>query len=246
VSINGREREAGQGDIVTINTGLIHGFFDPSPGAYARIFQFGLEIFDETLVELQDQGGGGPVFSRRPVIRAARDGSNHARLEGLLMGIFDEYQQKGTGYRLVIKSRLYELAALFLRDIQAEEPARGHAVSKKNNTQYLQRIFSSMMENFDNPDFTLEDAAGIACISKYHFSRFLKEQTGQGFHEHLTRFRLRQAEKQLVESDQPVTEIAFRCGFQSLATFNRLFKAYTGTSPSVYRCGKIALLPYEH
>jgi AraC-like DNA-binding protein len=102
-----------------------------------------------------------------------------------------------------------------------------------------------MLENFDNPDFTLEDAARGAGLSKYHFSRYLKEQTGQGFHDHLTRIRLRQAEKELVESDRPVTDIAYLCGFQSLTTFNRLFRAYTGACPSVYRNGRAALLPYE-
>jgi transcriptional regulator GlxA family with amidase domain len=102
-----------------------------------------------------------------------------------------------------------------------------------------------ILKNFVNPGFTLEDAARCIGLSKYHFSRLLKEQTGQGFHDHLTRIRLRQAEKYLVESDKQVTDIAWLCGFQSITTFNRLFKAYIGDSPSVYRTGKIILLPHE-
>jgi AraC-like DNA-binding protein len=243
--INGIQHEGNQGDIIIVNTGLIHGFFDPSPGTRTRIFQFGLEIFDETLIEIQNHNSHAPVFSRRSLITASRDSKIYPRLEGLLMGIFEEYRQKSPGYRLVIKSKLYELASVFLRDIPAEQPSRKRTANKKNNTQYLERIFSLMLEKFDNPDFSLDDAAKGAGISKYHFSRFLKEQTGQGFHDHLTRIRLRQAERHLVESDRPVTDIAYLCGFQSLATFNRLFKAYTGASPSVYRNGKNTLLPYE-
>ncbi|MDR1637039.1 MAG: AraC family transcriptional regulator [Treponema sp.] len=245
VSINGTQHEGNQGDIITVNTGLIHGFFDPSPGAYARIFQFGLEIFDETLLEIQDRGLHGPVFSRRSLVTPSRDGKIHSRLEGLLMDIFEEYQQKDPGYRLVIKSKIYGLAVMFLRDIPPEQAPQKRIPLKKNNTRHLERVFSLMLENYDNPDFTLENAASEIGFSKCHFSRFLKEQTGQGFHDHLTRIRLRQAEKNLVESDQPVTDIAYNCGFRSLATFNRLFKAYTGTSPSVYRNGKAAVLPYE-
>jgi AraC-like DNA-binding protein len=161
------------------------------------------------------------------------------------MGIFEEYQQKKPGYRLVIKSKLYEIAVIFLREISAEQSDRGRIANKKNNTQHLERIFSLMLDNYDNPDFTLEEAAQGIGLSKYHLSRFLKEQTGQGFRSHLTRIRLRQAEKQLVESDQPVTDIAYDCGFQSIATFNRLFKSNIGASPSTYRNGKISLLPYE-
>jgi AraC-like DNA-binding protein len=244
-SINGIQHEGSQGDIIIVNTGLIHGFFDPSPGAYARIFQFGLEIFDETLLEIQDRNLRGPVFSRRSLVTASRDGKIHSRLEGLLMDIFEEYRQKDSGYRLVIKSKLYELAVMFLRDIPPEQLPQKRVSNKKNNTRHLERVFALMLENYDNPDFTLENAARGIGLSKCHFSRFLKEQTGQGFHDHLTRIRLRQAEKQLVESGEPVTDIAYTCGFRSLATFNRLFKAYTGASPSAYRNGRVAILPYE-
>jgi AraC-like DNA-binding protein len=243
--INGIQYEGNQGDIITVNMGLIHGFFDPCPNTAVRIFQFGLEIFDETLIEFQNRDFQGPVFSRRSLITPSQNGRIHARLEALLMEMFEEYQQKHSGYRLVIKSKLYELSAMFLREVRAEMPSMGKAASKKNNTQYLEHIFSLMLENYDNPEFSLEDAAKGIGLSKYHFSRFLKEQTGQGFHEHLAWIRLRQAEKFLVESDSQITDIAYRCGFQSLTTFNRLFKTYTGTSPSVYRNGKNVLLPYE-
>jgi AraC-like DNA-binding protein len=242
-SINGILLEGNQGDIITINTGLIHGFFDPAPGTYARIFQFGLEIISEALVEIHDRDIHGPVFSRRPLITPSADGKIHARMEGLLMEMYEEYGQKNPGYRLIIKSRLYEMAAMFLRDIPVEQPPGAKFFNKKGSAQHLERIFSFMLENFDNPDFTLEDAAGGAGLSKYHFSRYLKEQTGQGFHDHLARIRLRQAEKELVESDRSVTDIAYLCGFRSLATFNRLFKAYTGACPSVYRNGKKIALP---
>jgi AraC-like DNA-binding protein len=243
--INGVEHEGNQGDIIVVNTGLIHGFFDPSPGAYVRIFQFSLEIISDALVESRGRNTGGPVFSRRSLISPSGDSALHARMEGILTDIFEEYSRKNPGYRLIIKSRLYELAAILIRDIPAEQSVREKVSNKKNNTRHLERIFSFMLENFDNPDFTLEEAAGDAGLSKYHFSRYLKEQTGQGFRDHLVRIRLRQAKKYLVESDQPVTDIAYLCGFRSLVTFNRQFKVYTGVAPSVYRNGKSVLLSYE-
>jgi AraC-like DNA-binding protein len=242
--INGKEWEAQEGDIITIDTGLIHGFFNPGPDTFVRIFQFGLEIFDETLMEIRSRNSQGPVFSCRSLLSPSRDGMNYVRLTELLMGIFAEYQQKAPGYHLMIKSRLYEMAAIFLREIPVEESA-ARGGNKRNNTQYLERIFTVILANFTDPQFTLENGARDIGLSKYHLSRLLKEQTGQGFHDHLTRIRLRQAEKYLVESDKQVTDIAYLCGFQSLATFNRLFKSYTGASPSVYRSGKCTLLPYE-
>lgn len=240
--INETQYEGKRGDIIIINSGLIHGFFDPSPDTCARIFQFGLDIFDETLTDLHDRDFQGPVFSRRSLITASRDGRIHTLLEKLLKEIFEEYQKKIPGYRLVIKSKLYELSALFLREVAAEKSSPEKITNKKNATQYLEHIFSLMLENFDKPGFSLDDAARSTGLCKSHFSRFLKEQTGLGFHEHLARIRLRQAEKYLAESGQSITDIAYLCGFQSLTTFNRLFKAYTGTTPSIYRNGKNAIL----
>jgi AraC-like DNA-binding protein len=244
--ISGAQWEGCQGDIIVVNTGLIHSFFDPSPNAHVRILQFGLEIFDEILIDTHDWNLQGPVFSRRSLVTASQDGRIHTRLEKLIMDIFEEFHQKNPGYRLAIKSKLYELAVIFLREISTEAVFRERRlVNKKNSTQHLERIFSLMLESFDDPDFSLEDIARGIGLSKFHLSRFLKKQTGQGFHDHLTRIRLRQAEKYLVESNRQVADIAYTCGFQSLTTFNRLFKAYTGTSPSIYRNGKNTLLPYE-
>jgi AraC-like DNA-binding protein len=53
----------------------------------------------------------------------------------------------------------------------------------------------------------------------------------------LSQVRINQAREHLTESDLPVAEIAYLCGFASLKTFYRLFKVLTGVSPSAYRSG---------
>jgi AraC-like DNA-binding protein len=47
--------------------------------------------------------------------------------------------------------------------------------------------------------------------------------------------RVGRAEKYLVSTDIPIIDIVYLCGFASLTTFNRLFKRYTGLTPSSYR-----------
>ena len=39
----------------------------------------------------------------------------------------------------------------------------------------------------------------------------------------------------LADMDVPVTEVALRSGFGSIATFNRVFKQYEGVTPTQYR-----------
>jgi AraC-like DNA-binding protein len=174
------------------------------------------------------------------LISADKDGETHTRLENLLMEMYAEYQQKNVGYRLSIKSKLYELATLLLREVPADWSYYMGVQKWKssNNNLCLEHILSFIFDNFDDSELTLEKAADAIGLSKFHLTRFLKEHTGQGFHEYLCRMRVRSAEKYLAESDVPVTDIAYQCGFSSLSTFNRLFKSYTSLSPSTYRIGK--------
>lgn len=53
--------------------------------------------------------------------------------------------------------------------------------------------------------------------------------------------RIDNAKRLLAETDIPVSEIAFRCGYSNLTHFNRQFKSTTDTTPSAYRskCKKI-------
>jgi AraC-like DNA-binding protein len=49
------------------------------------------------------------------------------------------------------------------------------------------------------------------------------------------RSRLRQAARRLVEGDQPITDVAFDCGFADLSNFVRSFHRAAGVSPRAFR-----------
>jgi AraC-like DNA-binding protein len=235
VIISGETREGRQGDIVMVDTGLVHGFSNPDPGTGVRIFQFGLEIFSGSLPEVQS--GDIPVFSQRPLVKRQGDGALHSRLEQLLTEIFTEYQKQDPGFRLLVIAKLYEFTAALLRETPVRQSSPAGGGKLKTNHDRLDRVFAFIAGNFDNPKLSLEMAAEKACLNKYYFSRLLKEQTGQSFYDLLSRIRFHQAEQYLMESDMSITEIAYCCGFNSIATFNRLFKTFTGLSPSAYRGG---------
>jgi AraC-like DNA-binding protein len=233
-ALNGKSLEGSQGDIIVVDSGMIHGYSNPSPEACVRIFQFGLEIFSETLLDIRDREVS-PMFSRKSIV-SCRD-AIHSRLETLLGDMFEEQRWQQAGYRLAVISKLYELAMIFLRELP--DVKMTEQVKRKNNNKRLEQIFTFIEDNFDDPNLTLEMVAEKTCLNKFYFSRYLKEQTGQSFFEHLSRIRTHRVEQHLVETDLPVTDIAYTCGFNSLSTFNRIFKTYTGTTPSDYRNGRV-------
>jgi AraC-like DNA-binding protein len=240
VSVGGRTYDTVQGDVIIINSGAVHGFFDASEDAQIMIVQTSLDLFEQTL-DLRDHVFQKLVFDRRVFFSVREGGPLYRRIVDLFLDVRREFFNKGEGFRLAIRVRLYELALIFLREIPAPRPLPSEPVRHKSNHQILERVFSYIYNNVDNPGITLEKAAAAAALSKFYFTHFFKDQTGLTFHTYLSRVRVNRAKEFLVGSDLPVTEIAYRCGFASLKTFNRLFKTYTDVSPSTYRYGKKVL-----
>ncbi len=72
-------------------------------------------------------------------------------------------------------------------------------------------------------------------MSKYHLSRRFKEATGVTFRGYVLRTRLERAKVLLSRSQDSITEVAHVVGFGDLPRFDKLFKRYTGLTPSAYR-----------
>ena len=82
---------------------------------------------------------------------------------------------------------------------------------------------------------TLNQAASVACLSPYHFHRLFSKAFGETPHDFLTRRRIQDAQHRLILDNEPVTEICFSLGYESLGTFSSRFRRLTGNSPINYR-----------
>jgi transcriptional regulator GlxA family with amidase domain len=86
-------------------------------------------------------------------------------------------------------------------------------------------------------DWPIARMARVSGVSVAHFSRAFGLAFGVPPHRYLLTLRLERATAILRDSDLPVTEVAFACGWTSLGTFSRTFRAVLGQSPSRYRAG---------
>jgi AraC-like DNA-binding protein/mannose-6-phosphate isomerase-like protein (cupin superfamily) len=244
VVVDGAERDALCGDILSIKPGQVHGFPHSERGTRLRFFQFEAEIFskDAGIIE------GGAIFTRKAVLqgaghpeRSASADALCARVYGLLSDMFTEYREQKKGYRLAIRSALYQMALVYLRDEQPHNnpavfsppPVKQQAsfVTEKRIEQIYQLIFS----NYNDIDFDMDRAARAAALSPSYLAHSFKEQTGHSFYSYLSRVRISHAVEFLLKTDLPISLIAYKCGFSSLPTFHRMFKAETGCTPVTYR-----------
>lgn len=79
--------------------------------------------------------------------------------------------------------------------------------------------------------YSLEQIAGLAAISPYHFHRLFRATYGHTPLQHLTECRLQLARTLLLEG-RPVGEVCAEVGYESRATFSRLFRRRFGHPPS--------------
>lgn len=82
---------------------------------------------------------------------------------------------------------------------------------------------------------SLDALAGLAAMSKYHFLRCFRAQVGTTPYRYLLGVRLHRAAVRLVTSSEPVSAIAYDCGFGDLSTFNARFRRVFGVSPTAWR-----------
>ncbi len=89
--------------------------------------------------------------------------------------------------------------------------------------------------NLTADDLSQASMAKMAGISKDYFSRLFKTVTGTNYSKWLNMIRMERATELLTMDNRPLTEVAMLSGFQSIPSFNRVFRSEKGMSPGEYR-----------
>ena len=101
-------------------------------------------------------------------------------------------------------------------------------------TERFQKVFSYLIGHYQQ-EVSLKAAAKIANLTPTAFCRYFKHVTRKTLVEVVTEFRINQACQLLRNSEKPVNEICFECGFGNNSYFNKTFKAITEYTPLQYR-----------
>lgn len=100
--------------------------------------------------------------------------------------------------------------------------------------RHLLRARDVMDARYPEP-LTVTDLAGVAGLSRAHFSREFRRAFGESPHQYLRTRRLERAAHLLRTTDQPITDICFAVGFESLGSFTTAFRHLFGRSPGAVR-----------
>ena len=96
------------------------------------------------------------------------------------------------------------------------------------------QISQVVSDNLDQ-DITMFDAAKLSGFEYHYFSRLFHSLFSMNFRQFVNLYRVEQACQLLRSTQKDISSIGLECGFQTLRSFNRVFKDTVGQTPSEYR-----------
>lgn len=107
--------------------------------------------------------------------------------------------------------------------------------SYKNHGDPEIREAQDWMESHFERNVPIDAIAQKVGLSPRHFKRRFRKATGESPLAYLQQVRIEAAKKQLETTQESMSEITYRIGYEDSSTFRRLFKKQTGISPREYR-----------
>jgi len=139
-------------------------------------------------------------------------------------------------------SRLRQLVSRLLLDVlEALEKQRVVLDEKLSSARRSVQLFLADLDNYLDHGWTLTEMAESCELGRTRFAQYCQEITNMSPTEYLTSLRMqRAAELLLREPDLSITDVAFKCGYDSSQYFSAAFSKYHRLSPRAYRTARPA------
>lgn len=151
-------------------------------------------------------------------------------MEELFYYMFCEYLEKSLGWRVGIKNHVSNLF-LYLMRVKDDEILQTREMEEENLN--ITKVLDCILKNYQY--ITLKDLAKDFHFHENYLSRMIKQHYDINFRDLLCQIRLKEAEKLLLNTNLPVTEIAAKIGYQKPNFFYKLFKEHYGVTPIEFR-----------
>ncbi len=217
-------------ELVLVGPNLVHGW---------ELHHCKNDKIHEITIHIQEDLYGKKLLSRsifKPI---------HDMLERSTRGIL--FSKKTS---LEIKPRLANLAKLNSIDYYLELTSIFHFLANSQG-QKLLSTSASIVENFENSDrikivheyvqenfhrkISLNEISELVNMTPVSFNRFIKKRVGRTFITYINDIRLSNATRLLIQTDLSIGDIGYKCGFNNIANFNRIFKKFKRSTPSEFR-----------
>ena len=176
-------------------------------------------------------------------VESVRGGDVQLRAEELMAAVVDTSHP--TFQPKVVASRLFLLLAGLMEKLFPEPGSEEHLqmqAAEARGREIVGWVAKYVEENLGR-DIRLAQVAREAHLSTRHLHRLFIKHVGKSLHDYLLEQRLEKARQMLLDQGRKafVKEIAFSCGFSSLAYFSNSFRKAYGVAPSALLSQEVTL-----
>lgn len=218
--INSELYTLGKNQFILVNSNEIHSIDCPNPN-FTIVLQIPTELFEIYL-------GDNDCFLFQRMCP-----EKDAVLAALIQHMYEVYSRKQYGYLLNSLSDFYHLLHLLATDYQISDIDESHKKQNKN-LEKLSQITDYIQANYQE-NLTLESVAGIFGYAPAYLSRMFQKYAGINYKSYVLELRTSAAYRLLMNTTQPIGEIATACGFPDSRSFSKSFCKRYGITPAEYR-----------
>lgn len=225
--------QAGEGAF--INSNILH-YKEPLPGPAPLSLN---QLFDTQLISgshksVYEQKYVTPVLECRDleVIHLQPSVTNHRTILELIRHSYDAADRAEAGYEFTVRNDLSSAWFLLFQEVSPILHSRKVVASQSEERikQMMLFIHAHYAEKI-----SLEQIAEAASVSEREALRCFSQNLNTTPFTYLLEYRIRRAASELQETNRPVTDIAYSCGFSGPSYFGKIFKKFMHCTPSEYR-----------
>lgn len=189
-------------------------------------------LFLDPGILLREHFGENEVTRRRFLELLGRDAifgsfGDYPVLASIAGLIVDEMKTKEDFYRDRVRgllmALLFEIARIMKTTDEPEVTVRKGVRQIQSALNYIEKHYPELIR--------IETLARECHISETHFRRLFSEYIGMTPVEYLNMMRVLRACEMLRSTDETMSQVAMKCGFSTISTFDRNFKQVIGITP---------------
>lgn len=217
VCLNGEELYACRGETVVVNSGFLHDMAAVTDSASYFV-----------LIADADFCANHGFHTEEKLLQSK---INDSRLFDLIYNIKNALDKQPPYYEEDILSDVIKILIRLFRHHTLSDISFDKANKKiemvKQGLRYIKHHF--------NESLSTDSISSYTGYSKYYFCHCFKEFTGFSLSTYINKYRTDYAYTLLKQTDMNVTDIAFKCGFDDVSYFSKVFKKHTGILPTSVR-----------
>jgi AraC family transcriptional regulator len=162
----------------------------------------------------------------------------------LLTGLLDDALRMWDQDRIVAKSQI-RVAAAMLRGALTNTKEEASRTHRGGLAPWQARKVTEFIDASLEAKIRLQDCAKQARLSASYFGAAFKTTFGTTVRHYIRRRRVERAQRLMLWSKMPLSQVAVASGFCDQAHYSRVFRDVMGITPSAWRRNNMTLAPTE-